>query len=79
LSEALPLTPAQIAQSRVIARGLRIRDVHRLVETYGGTASQWVKKASPRLRDSDGEYEYHWYEHHGIGRFEVKRKPMNKS
>jgi len=23
-------------------------------------------------------YEYHWYEHHGIGRFEVKIKKVRK-
>jgi hypothetical protein len=32
-----------IAQSRVIAKGKRIRDVRRLVATYGGKASKWLK------------------------------------
>jgi hypothetical protein len=41
------LTQRMIAQSRVIAKGNRIRDVQRLVETYGGKRSQWVKKSSP--------------------------------
>jgi len=32
------LTPRMLAQSRVIAKGNRIRDVERLVKTYGGEA-----------------------------------------
>ena len=36
----------------------------------------WTKKSSPAV-EIDGElYEYHWYEHHGIGRFEIKRKKV---
>ncbi len=31
----LRLTPRMLAQSRLIAKGRRIRDVQRLVETYG--------------------------------------------
>jgi hypothetical protein len=38
-----------IAQSRVIAKGNRIRDIQRLVATYGGKRSRWVKKNSPRF------------------------------
>jgi hypothetical protein len=33
------LTPRMLAQSRVIAKGNRIRDVQRLVATYGGKRS----------------------------------------
>jgi len=65
-----------IAQSRVIAKGSRIRDVQRLVDTYGGRKVQWVKKSSPRF-DVDGLlYEYHWYECMGIGRVELKQKQV---
>jgi len=67
-----------LAQSRVIAKGRRIRDVRRLVATYGGTPSQWVKKSSPRFEVAGQYYEYHWYEHPGIGRVEVKRKQVNR-
>jgi hypothetical protein len=63
-----------IAQSRVIAKGKRIRDVRRLVETYGGKSSKWVKKSSPSFEMGDHQYEYHWYEHPGIGRVELKRR-----
>ena len=63
-----------VAQSRVIAKGKRIRDVQRLVAMHGGRTSQWVKKSSPRFEVAGQEYEYHWYEHSGIGRVEVRRK-----
>jgi hypothetical protein len=66
-----------LAQSRVIAKGERIRDVQRLVTTYGGRPSKWVKKSSPRLVIADHQYEYHWYEHPGIGRVELKRKRVH--
>jgi hypothetical protein len=66
-----------LAQSRVIAKGRRIRDVQRLIETYGGRKSKWVKKSSPRLEIGGEQYEYHWYEHPGIGRVELKRILVN--
>ena len=68
------LTPRMIAQSRVIAKGNRILDVQRLVATYGGKRSRWVKKSSPRFEIGRHQYEYHWYEHPGIGRVELKRQ-----
>lgn len=68
------LTPPMLAQSRVIAKGNRIRDVQRLVATYGGKHATWVKKSSPRFELDRHHYEYHWYEHPGIGRVELKRK-----
>jgi hypothetical protein len=61
-----------LSGARVIAKGKRIRDVSRLVARYGGKASKWVKKSSPRI-EIDGEYfEIHWYEHAGIGKVEMK-------
>ena len=67
-----------LAKSRVIAKGKRIRDVRRLVARYGGRASKWAKKSSPRIQ-IDGEYfELHWYEYPGLGRFEVKQVRINK-
>ncbi len=74
--DAPGLTRDLIAHSRVIAKGRRIRDLERLLMQYGGTASMWTKRSSPVV-EIDGEaYEYHWYEHHGMGRFEVKRKKV---
>jgi hypothetical protein len=67
-----------LSQSRIIAKGRRIRDVERLVVTYGGRASRWIKKSSPRLEDNEGPYELHWYEHPGIGLVEVKRKQVDE-
>ena len=72
------LTPLMLSQARVIAKGTRIRDVHRLVDMYGGKPSRWVKKSSPRFELVDKQYEYHWYEHPGIGRVELKRKQVNQ-
>jgi hypothetical protein len=72
------LSPAMISQSRVIAKGRRIRDVDRLVASYGGSAARWVKKSSPRVEDEEGPYELHWYEHPGIGRVELKRKQVTE-
>jgi hypothetical protein len=74
MTEASPLTRELITRSRVIARGRRIRDVTRLVATYGGTAAGWVKKSSPAVEIAGERCEYHWYEHHGVGRFELKVK-----
>jgi hypothetical protein len=76
---AIPeLTKELQSQSRIIAKGQRIRDYQRLVETYGGRSSQWMKKSSPAF-DVDGkQYEVHWYEHHGIGRFEIKVKRIGR-
>jgi len=73
------LTPRIISQSRVIAKGRRIRDVERLVARYGGRVSRWVKKSSPSFEEGDFRYEYHWYEHPGIGRVELKQKQVSDS
>lgn len=67
-----------ISRSRVIAKGHRIRDLERLVASYGGSASRWVKKSSPEFEDDEGVYELHWYEHPGIGRVELKRKQVSE-
>ena len=71
------LTPRMLAQSRVIAKGNRMRDVQRLVETYGGTRSTWVKNSSPGFEMGRHQYEYHWYEHPGIGRVELQRQRVD--
>jgi hypothetical protein len=55
-----------------------IRDVRRLVARYGGRASKWVKKSSPRIEIDMEFIELHWYEHPGLGRFEVKQVRVNK-
>ena len=47
--------------------------VQRLVEAYGGKASRWVKKSGPEFEVAGKRFEYHWYEHHGVGRFETKQ------
>ena len=73
------LTREMLAKSRVIAKGLGIRDVDRLVEEHGGKAPRWVKKSSPRVRIGDDIYELHWYEHPGLGRYELKIKHIGRA
>lgn len=68
-----------LSRSRVIAKGKRIRDVDRLLETYGGVRSNWVNKSSSLFEIDGVVYEYHWYECHGIGRVEIRQKEVGKS
>ena len=76
--DPLKLTGEMLSQSRVIAKGQHIREVNRLVAQYGGKASQWVKKSSPQIEIAGKKIEYHWYEHSGIGRFEIKKVQINQ-
>lgn len=65
-----------ISNIEVIAAGRRIRNLKRLKRFYGG--QRWRKlKGVARIRLRSGEVrlaELHWYEAHGIGKKEVKRK-----
>jgi hypothetical protein len=69
---SVKLTRRLLAQSRIIAKGRHIREINRLVAQYGGRPSKWVKKSSPQIQIVNKTIEYHWYEHPGIGRFEVR-------
>ena len=60
-------------------KGERIRDVQRLVDQYGDWRSKWTKKSSPAFESEGNLYEFHWYEHYGIGRFEAKLKMVSKT
>ena len=71
------ITKDMSAKSRIIAKGRRIGDINRLVKDYGGNASKWVKKSSDQFEEKGEYFEYHWYEHHGIGRFEIKKKRVS--
>lgn len=66
----------EIADIETIAIGNRIRDVARLRKRYG--KSRWRKlKGVAQVRLRNGRLrlaELHWYEAHGIGRKEIKRK-----
>jgi len=62
----------------VIAKGLRIRDVRRLIAAYGGQSALWVKKSSPEFQIAGQRFEYHSYEHPGIGKVELKRKRVSE-
>ena len=65
-----------IAQIETIAEGPSIRDRARLRRLYGG--SRWRKmKGVAWIRLHSGDIrmaELHWYEAHGVGRKEIKRK-----
>jgi len=60
----------------VIAVGHSIRDIARLEDVYGN--GHWRKlKGRAIIRLQNGKIrrvELHWYEAHGIGRKEIKRK-----
>jgi hypothetical protein len=66
----------KIASVETIAEGREIRELQRLVRLYG--LAHWRKrKGSARVRLADGTIrlaEVHWYEAHGIGKKEFKRK-----
>ena len=65
-----------ITQIETIATGRRIRDLPRLRRLYG--PGRWRKvKGIALVRLRTGALrgaELHWYEAHGIGRKEIKRK-----
>ena len=60
----------------MIAKGRRIRALEKLLREHGGKPSMWTKKSSPAVEIDGDLFEYHWYEHHGIGRFEIKKKKV---
>ena len=66
----------EIADAEVIAVGNKIRDLPRLRKLYG--KGRWRKlKGVAHIRLASGRVrlaELHWYEAHGVGRKEIKRK-----
>lgn len=67
---------SEITDIQPIAVGTGIRDIARLRRRYGG--GRWRKmKGAALVRLASGRIrlaELHWYEAHGIGRKEIKRK-----
>ncbi len=67
---------SDLADVETIATGHRIRELPRLRRLYG--KGRWRKmKGSARIRLGNGRIrlaELHWYEAHGIGKKEFKRK-----
>ena len=61
-------TKKMLSESEVIASGSAIRKIGDLVDKFGGTKKGWTKKKG---WDDCGQ-EWHWYEHHGIGRVGAK-------
>jgi hypothetical protein len=66
----------EITVLEIIASGREIRDLMRLQRIYG--KGRWRKmkgSARVRLRNGDARLaEVHWYEAHGVGKLEFKRK-----
>ena len=66
----------EISDIEAIARGMGVRDRARLNRLYG--RARWRKlKGQAMIRLRSGRIrraELHWYEAHGIGRCEMKRK-----
>ncbi|MGR3178103.1 MAG: hypothetical protein ACUZ8E_08615 [Candidatus Anammoxibacter sp.] len=66
----------EITGTEIIAIGNAIRDIARLKKQYG--KGRWRKLkgfAMIRLRNGKNrKAELHWYEAHGIGKKEIKRK-----
>jgi len=66
----------EITDIETITKGAGIRDIHRLRKTYG--VGDWRKmKGIAHIRLPSGRVrvvELHWYESHGIGKKEIKRK-----
>jgi len=66
----------EIKEIEMIAQGSGIRDLTRLKKSYG--LGNWKKlKGIAHIRLSSGKVklaELHWYEAHGIGKKEIKRK-----
>ncbi|CAG0978289.1 hypothetical protein ANRL3_01961 [Anaerolineae bacterium] len=67
---------SEITDIEIIGVGNSIRDIARLRKRYG--AGRWRKlKGNAMIRLANGrvhQVEIHWYEAHGIGRKEFKRK-----
>ena len=67
---------SEISQVEIIAVGRSIWDLPRLNKTYG--SGRWRKlKGIATIRLANGSIrlaELHWYEAHGIGKLEIKRK-----
>ena len=66
----------EIKEIELIAKGSRIRNLTRLKKIYGFV--NWKKmKGIAHIRLPSGKVklaELHWYEAHGIGKKEIKRK-----
>jgi hypothetical protein len=67
---------SDIGEIETIAKGSGIREIDRLRKIYG--SGNWKKmKGVASVRLSSGRIrlaELHWYEAHGIGKKEMKRK-----
>lgn len=67
---------SEVVGTETIAEGSAIRELPRLIESYG--AGRWRKRKGVATVELAGgqvrRVELHWYEAHGIGRTELKIK-----
>jgi hypothetical protein len=67
---------SEITNIEIIAAGTSIREIERLRRQYG--SGRWRKlKGIALIQLRNGQVkvaELHWYEAHGVGRKEIKRK-----
>jgi hypothetical protein len=69
----------EITQQETFAEGSGIRELHRLIDAYGG--KNWKKrKGVGRILLMPSaqifQAELHWYEAHGVGKVEMKIKEL---
>ena len=66
----------KITEIETIAKGSKIKELNRIRKFYG--SGNWQKmKGIAHIRLASGKIklaELHWYEAHGIGKKEIKRK-----
>ncbi len=68
---------SELTEIQIIARGSGVRARRHLNQTYGRGAWRKMKGiAWIRLGDQVYRAELHWYEAHGIGRRDIKRKRL---
>ena len=69
---------SELTNQETFVEGSKIRELHRLIDSYGG--KNWKKrKGFGFVRFSSGEIvqaELHWYEAHGVGKLELKIKEL---
>jgi hypothetical protein len=70
---------SQISHQETFAEGSKIRELHRLIDTYGGKNWKKRKGTASILLQATGEImvaELHWYEANGVGKVELKIKEL---
>ena len=70
---------SELSNTETFAQGSGIRELGRLIETYGGKNWRKCKGFGTVRFVASGETitaELHWYEGHGVGKIEMKIKDL---